>query len=746
MEKKEPDKNVTINALWNAFPSVSSFLDFKEKDREVSKRAIPRIIDFVYKKNIIDERNEKAFLDFLAKNTKADLDKTLPEDLTFADFIETLCGNRSVNSLISQLEIITEELFLPKIKASMITRLKKNFDLNTAKKRTLLRILAYKLAERRPDLNWHYEMLSKFPVSSVQDVKETAGITIRLNLQGMGEIVVPEDIYWLRTELSKCIEYLNLAGLINNKTIEPSSATSFNLRLPKKQGPLDEPRLYDRAIRDILAIAHQMAVRWLFSEYSSPKKQMAIIIHGGLMSEANLFIQPLLETKLIEDSGIYLSDFACLCARVAEVKVGFKRYTDKRNPGGIYTGDIWAVNYFFAYNYYDYIPNLLEEKMLPKSSSEISYVAFQNALYFPEQFPQSSFEALWAMNRFPQNTLLLIEIAKVLRARQMPYEADTVISNLLLSDPYNVIARIMRMLIYENIAHSQTDFFISELAFNRAIAEGEFITRRCDIDEISWCEIGLLYYGRAKKYIKCLRENNPVYTQKINKEDAMDNLKKAAEYFLRGMAASPTGKDASSFFWFLCTRSFIELFSSDEKLFSKKEYISLVDNNNVFKKIGNGIFIEIGYLRNEFSPDREISESAFQNFINTLVFVIPRYENSLLSRSYIPYSKYLFCQLMWDFAPRLTMGICNQILSWLNEASIETKKLIGDNISVYKASINYISADKFLIQIQETIDIIKKFVTDDELKKGDNSPIDQNRLKEMSKTKLILWELDRYQV
>jgi hypothetical protein len=51
------DKSVLINALWNAFPSLKSFNDFKEMDREVSARAIPRIIKFAYKNGIIEKEN-----------------------------------------------------------------------------------------------------------------------------------------------------------------------------------------------------------------------------------------------------------------------------------------------------------------------------------------------------------------------------------------------------------------------------------------------------------------------------------------------------------------------------------------------------------------------------------------------------------------------------------------------------------------------------------------------------------------
>jgi hypothetical protein len=745
VKKKPVDKTIVMNALWNVFPSATSFNDFKEMDHEVSQRAIPRIIKYAFKNEIIEKQNEKAFIDFLAKNNKIDIDKPLPEELTFADVLEVLSGNISVNSLVKQLEIITDNFSLPPIKASMITRLKKHFLLNTAKKRSLLRIMAFRLAEKRPDLNWHYEMLCKITVGFVEKpdpLKEKAGVTIAVQLQGKGEIIVPADVGWLKSELSKCIEYLSLAGYVNKKTIVSSGAASFNLKLPKKDGPAEQPRLYARAIRDILAIAHQMAVRWLLSEYSSPQKQLVIIIHAGMVSEANLAIQPLLDTKLTGETGIYLTDFAYLCARVAEVSVRFERYNERSNSGDGYINDIWLVKYFWSYDYYDYIPYLLEKKMLPVSKSDPSYIEFQRSLYFPEQFAESPFEALWSMHRFPQSSLLLIEIANVLRARQMPFEADEVLSNLLLFNPGNVAARVMRMIIYSNIAQAQADFFIAAMAFERAIAEGEFITGLDRIDNAILSEFGALYFNRAKKWIQYLREGNLSSEQTLTREDVFESLKKAKEYLLKAAAASPTGKDATSLFWLLYVLCYLELFSADEKLLSKTNNEILLDSNNVFKKMGLRLFAELGLLNNEILPDGNISESTFNNLLVILASMNARHENSMLSRSYIPYAKYLFAVLLWDFTPHFTLGIYHTVLDMLNEARSDTEKLIADNLSVYQISVNYVAPDVFLLRLQDTIDLIRKLLTDDDLKKGDNFPLDPEKIKKISQTKLMLLELD----
>jgi hypothetical protein len=748
MAEDTTDKTVLTNALCSAFPSVESFHDFKETDHEVSARAIPKIIKFAYENGLIEKENEAAFIKFLTANSKVDTDKPFPEEMTFSDVIEILSGNISVNSLIIQLDKISKIFALPKIKASMITRLKQQFAVNTPKKRTLLRVLAYKLAEKHPELNWHYEMLNKITVgtSKISDEsKEKAGATIFLHLQGTGEIITPADVNWLKNEIYKCIEYLNLASYVNKKTIITSGATSFSLKLPKKQGPTAQPRLYDRAIRDSLAMAHQLSVRWLLSGLSNPKKNLVIIIHAGLASEASLAIQPILETKLTGETDIYLTSFAYLCARVAEVQVGFELYNKNHRSTDSHINNIWSVKYFWSYNYYDDIPCLLEERMLPTSCADPRYSDFQRALFFPEFYNTDSFEALNAIYMFPQNSLLLIEIANVLRSRQMLYEADAVLSNLLLFKQENVIARIMRMLIYSNIAQAQTDYFVSEMAFERAIAEGEFVKHMGIQDCSIWSELGALYFNRAKKLIKYIRDGNLPHEAEIKREDVMENMEKSREHFFNALATSPTGKDTSAIFWFTYIICFIELFSSDKTLLNVPKNTPFLDNHDAFKKAAMRIFVEMGWVKNELPYNIIISESSFNSLLTTFAAINTRHDNSMVSRCYIPYVKYLFAAFLWDLSPYLNLGIYNTVLGLLNEAITETENLLVPyNLCVYKICQNYVEADKFIEHIQETIDLIKKSATDKDFKTENNFRLNPDKAKELAKIKLMLLELDRY--
>jgi hypothetical protein len=745
--KNERGQHAVKKALWAVFPSVASFLSFREDDREISQCAIPGIIQYAFNHSVIDIESEAAFIDFLKNSSKPTIDHRLPDGLTFSDVLNTLTDNRSVNTLIAQLDKITQALFLPKIQAPMITRLKKTFLVNTPKKRVLLRILTFQLARKRPELNWHYELLLKLPTSSVhplEQIQEKAGATIRFHLRGQEESIVPTDVVWLKNELAACIDYLHLAGYVHKKTIETTGATSFAIRSPKKPGALNEPRLYTRAIRNVLAIAHQMSARWLLNPHSSPRKRLLMTITAGPMYEAHPFDLLLPENCLTDDSGIYLTDFAYLCVGITDLKVGFRRYVSQNHSGSGYKGDIWSVTYFWPNHFYDYIPCLLEERMLPKSDTDPAYQEFRNTLHYPELNSRASFGAIAAMHRFPQNALLLIEITKVLRARQMPYEADAVLTNLLLSNPNNLAARFMRMLILCNIADIEPDYITSGLAFERGLAEGEYIVDCFNADSEIWCAMGVLYFGRAMKMLRYLRHSRLPVAQAIKKEDFLTSLQNAKECLSKGLTVSTTGQYINCFFWLQYALSFIDLFSTDEKLFVKSHSAVLQDNKNVFRQAGIRIFRNMGWMQNDLPSDREISKADFENVLHNAMLIFSRYENSMLGRSYIPYMQYLFGFILWDFAPHLTLSVCKAVLSLLESARLKAENLLQDNVCVYQVLACYIPADQFIGHVEQMTGLIRKFVTDDDLKKGEDFPMNRVKVQKMSKIKLMLLEVDRH--
>jgi hypothetical protein len=386
---------------------------------------------------------------------------------------------------------------------------------------------------------------------------------------------------------------------------------------------------------------------------------------------------------------------------------------------------------------------LLKEEMMPLHGSDSSYDDFQKALYFSEQDIQNPIRALEAIKRFPQSAMLSIEIVKVLRSRKMFYEADAVISNLLLVDPYNVVARMMRMIIYSNIAQRQPDFQTSAMVYKRAITEGELITKYAEFNSVVWNELGLVYYSMAIKYIKRLRANDPSYTANVTKNDILNYLQKAEDYLLKSMTISPAGKDSSSLCWFSYAHTLREYFSADEKLLSKSSCENLEDSNNIFREIGIRIYTKVGWLRNAASAE-QVSADNFRHLLKSLSFATYSYENSSLSRSFTPYMKYMLSLILWDFMPFLTSGICNRVLSSLNEACLEASNAALSGIAIHRAPFDFVTQEEFITQIQGTIAYIRTFITDEDLNQPEDTPIAPAKQKELSRIKLILWDIDHY--
>lgn len=744
--KTKQERDAAIKALQGLFPSIACFSDFRDNDREISRQAIPCIIRYAANAQVIETETEAAFMAFLQQNRERVVEPHCPEDFTFSDVLETLTGNQSVNALILQMDKIAGVLGFPAISAPMITRLKQHFVINTPKKRALLRLLAFWLAAKHPDLDWHYDCLLKLPANAnslTRTAQEKAGVTISFHLWGQGEIITPPDVMWLKNELAGCIDYLRLAGHVHRKLIETIGATSFAIRSIKRSGPPDEPRLYMRAIRNGLAMAHQMAARWLLCPHSSSKKRLIMMIAAGPFAQTDQrILNPPEIQPVSDDPGIYLTDFAHLCAGVADVNVGFQRFTHTDVFGNFQNDAPWSVTYFWPNHYYDYIPCLLEEKMLPQSVTDSSYEDFRRSLLFPELNLPVSYGATAAMHRFPQSSLMLLEITKVLRSRRMIHEADAVIASLLLSNPHHLPARFLRMLIHCNLADMETDFESSGLAFERGIAEGEYLVARYKADSEIWCALGVLHFGRAMKMLRRLRANNEGSGPVIQKSDILEHLDKAGKALLRGLSSSTSGQTMNCLFWLQYTRSFIGLFTIDKTLQDGHADFGLLDNADVFRQSGLRLFKTMGWIRNDTPPAASPSRADFDHIINTSMLTFSRYENAMLGRSYIPYMHYLFALMLWDFTPFLTPLVLRTVLELLAGARLKAQALIKDNICVYQVLASYIPAEQFIARVDRTVRLIKTYVSDADLKKGDGFVISPAKAQKMAKIKLMLLEVD----
>jgi len=728
-------------ALFAMIPTQESFTQFikdmraikNDDDKSIANDVIDRLAEYACEAGIIKDLTLAALEQAFDSLPPRALSVNVPENVTFNDILEDIQA-KSMNQLLEKLNLAAEEFGLPNISATMISRLRKEFLPDTPGKRCVLRVLAFWMAKYRPQLAWNYEQLFALPRSGEKTVnteKPKEGVVIALNIQIKGDIVHDEMIDWVATELQQCLEDLRLFHL-NKRMVETHGAT-VSLRIPKRPGLANEPRLYNQAIRDALALAHQMAVRWLLSDHSSPQKFLTIAIHAGAFAEANLHVQPILETRLPSESGIFLTEFAHLCARLAEVKITFEHISTNLLTGN---GTILAVISFWSYTYCDFIPELLQDNFLP--TTQVRYAQFQQELYDPERFPETSFKTLAKMNQFPNNALLFFEIAKVLFFRRMFYEADAILSKILLFYPQHKLTRVLRMMIYADTAFMQTDMAVYKCTFKRAEQEGEYLTSRHYDDEEVWCEVGLMFYGNALQSLAYLRTGRPEYLEHFSRDSIFEYLRRAEHCFAQGSVVSSTGKDNRSLFWQLYALSLIELLESDPDLFNKQDREMFEDRHNVLRKAGMKFFQSIGWI-SIGSPTADIMLN------RVLGGAINVYATSVLSRGYTPNILYSFCCLIWDFVPLLTPKWCHTILAWLEQARILSEELIRQNIGIYSIASSFASLQapqKFLQGIEMTRKKIQQLLTEEELRENDDTPISPEKMAEISKVKLMYLHID----
>ncbi|KPA09444.1 hypothetical protein MHK_010360, partial [Candidatus Magnetomorum sp. HK-1] len=410
-----------------------------------------------------------------------------------------------------------------------------------------------------------------------------------------------------------------------------------------------------------------------------------------------------------------------LCIITNDIRVNFCKEPERINAADGEIIKVWWLTSLWSNIYWDFIPVLLTENMLPTTRE--SFIRFKKSLFIPQKRDSNTHIALSAIHRYPQNTLLIIEIAKVCFFRKMFHVANMMISTLLASNFHHVVARSMRMHIFLNLALEQQEFSVAKVYFQQSINEGLFMTNHCLIeDEEPWCEFGLVYLGVAFRILTINRKKEDGFkdTEYVNYNNFINQLKKAEKCFQQGLTFSPTGLGNRSGFWVVHTQTLIELFKTNENFFHKDQ--PLRDLKDIYAQNAVKYYKFSGWFDELFD---------FDFFIERAKSSIEIYENSVLLKSYIPNMKFAFATMQFDFNPFLTTGDIKQILSWLYEANKNAKDLIEYKLGIYSflnCFVQIQSPDEFISYVDKTINLIKKLLKEDLLKEDDNL-IDKKKLK-----------------
>lgn len=336
----------------------------------------------------------------------------------------------------------------------------------------------------------------------------------------------------------------------------------------------------------------------------------------------------------------------------------------------------------------------------------------------------------------------------MLLAKRLFREADHVVANILSLAPHNVLARMFRMIIYTNLALRQSALADAEQIFARAASEGEFIIRFCTEESELWGTLGLVYYVRALSYLNLLRTRGQTDTDSLSKHDVFSCLEQAERYFLNGISASFQGQEPRALFLLATTRCLRELLLHDDDLFDAQKMPELLDRGNVFRKVALSFFVMLGWIDEPASTGintETMPDVAAANMQKLMRFILPqvkKHQYVALSKQYIPNIKYTYCCLFWDLLPALTVGLCQQILTWLEEAKNDMAFLLDNNLSVDVIAPHFpYEPQAFVACLDATIARIRSLIPDHEWQKPPDALLDDATMQAIAPVKLMLLNL-----
>ncbi|KPA16426.1 hypothetical protein MHK_003367, partial [Candidatus Magnetomorum sp. HK-1] len=265
---------------------------------------------------------------------------------------------------------------------------------DTITKRNALRFIAFWIGFEYPDLavSFNYEKLVQF-CPKLKKRKSQEGVRILFYLKERGEDITEKDITWFRYELRQIrndlkINYSNIDNLSKNRTKFLMDINFFK----EDNNAINNPKSFARCVRDSIAISHQISNRWILSEFSSNRKSLIIGIATGTYKHLNYYLDEIINKEISENSVIRMTDFTRLCILTNDIKVIICKKPQISELSNGEKMNIWWITAFWSTIYWDYIPVLLEEKMLPTTKK--SYKKFKNAIYFPDTYKSDMNKAL----------------------------------------------------------------------------------------------------------------------------------------------------------------------------------------------------------------------------------------------------------------------------------------------------------------------------------------------------------------
>lgn len=676
-------KSRSMAAILAVFPTVEEFENFLNS--EGSEPIIDSLLAFAARAEVIPYKEPGLLRELIESHGSNRSELIPPHRITMEalldnkeDFLKTGLSGRGlvarINALLERLHVA-----LPRISNTMLTRIKKE-PADTLHKQNVLRSLAFWLGFEKNELSaeWNYATLLKICKKTERSINAREGVRIGFSLVSRGDIIEQDIIIWLKKNIKQFIKAnIDMASNGQWGMVHVYDITTLCVDFPKEEG-ISELSCYQESIRNAISVGHQMAIRWALSPFATKKRFLVVGIAAGNFTTLDNYIQPLLNANLPGDPVIRISDFARQCIMVNDIRA---ICNNQPKEVTLFNGEqltIWWIVGLWSSIYWPFVPALLEDDVI-SNTSLLKNLLNINYSGESEIAPQGQTNAVTALLQSPQNTLLGMEITKTLYYRNKFFEALEILRIILSTNPANLNARCLRMMIYRNLGANARAYTVAVTQFKRAEKEAEFIMANCSaLDEDFYDELAVLQLARAITILRFMRKHRgvpPDHDIHLSRCAVSQFLDKAEHLFETGICVSPSG--TRSLYLLICVRMLKRILSWDEDIYINPDKPIAIPVD-IAREPALDMFYAMGFLDEAIAVEQQIDELG-----SALFKMFQGHNNALALDAYRPTVYFCYAAVLWDFFPIRSIETARHTIQMLESAIETARKSQADRLYIY---------------------------------------------------------------
>jgi len=723
--------------LLSIFPSIESYNSFKGDVNEIEKKSIFNYFCIKRVINESDRDSNKLVFDIINNNINEYQSKINENERIEPDFakLKNKVNIEKNAELVREVNSFKEKfnIEITKISYSMFSLFKKEKP-NTRGRRNALRLIALWISDKYPDLitQWNYETLLQCCNREKKSINLDEGVRMVFSLHGQGGLIDDKMLSNFEKEINQSLKYLKKEYLSLDKG-KPFKITEFSINLPKQrieEKGLNNPESYRRYVYDAIAIAHQVLIRWEFSEYYKDRIMSIISIAAGQLSSQDIYLQNMI--KIQSNCAIRMTNFTYQCVLANKIKLTF---CNKPKEVQIFNDEIfkiWFVEGLWNTKYLDFVDVIMKLEALQtneKSQKQLQEILLNNSLLIDEKT-----DIIKDLKSF-RNTLVGLEIAKVLFYRRIFWAVNIIIEKILNANPYDISARIFRMMNFIGMGVSSPYYTVSKIQFDRSNEEANYILQNYkNLDEDFYCEYALGKLFHAIIILRKIRKNRGVYSynnKTMDSKNVLELLSESESIFKKSFTIPATGW--RSFYWLLRLQSLKRILENNDNYLTKD--VPIIDKNNICRHVAMDYYLALNWIN-----IKDIEAKNFDELEKNLLNIINMYISSVSLRTYKLNVLFSVATLLWDFFPVINVSIATKVLQFLDDAREIAKKNESNNDNINTFSIigaELIPTNDFKCQVEKSINEIEDRVGKLESleKQNEKSILDKN---DIGKLKLFL--------